>query len=102
MKSIFFILILLVLVILANGQKVEDIRINRYVDLAGTVGQSQGSISGSYVYNRKLWKKRKWEAGLGLRWSTYFGSKTEFITAPARLARTNTTPFLIFFAGQRK
>lgn len=86
----------------AKAQKIEDIRINKYVDLAGTIGQSQGSLSASYVHNRKLWKKRKWEIGYGFRWSSYFGSKTEFITAPARLARTNTTPFLIFFAGQRK
>jgi len=102
MKGIFLVLILIVLSVLANGQTVEDIRINRYVDLAGTIGQSQGSLSGSYVHNWKLWKKRKWEAGFSLRWSSYFGTKTEFTTAPARLARTNTTPFLIFFAGQRK
>jgi len=102
MKGILFVVILLVLAMLANGQKIEDIRINRYADFAGTIGQSQGSLSASYVHNWKLWKKRKWETGFSLRWSSYFGTKTEFITAPARLARTNTTPFLIFFAGQRK
>lgn len=102
MKNISLIIILLVLSNLVKAQKIEDIRINRYLDLAGTIGQSQGSASASYVHNWKLWKKRKWEAGFSLRWSSYFGSKTEFITAPAKLARTNTTPFLIFFAGQRK
>jgi len=85
-----------------HAQKIEDLRVNRYIDLAGTVGKSQGSVSASYVHNRKLWKKQRWEIGYSARWSSYFGSNTDFITAPARLARTNTTPFLIFFAGQRK
>jgi hypothetical protein len=102
MKKNYFIFIFLISILSVRAQKIEDLRINRYVDLAATIGQSQGSVSGSYVHNWKLWKKRKWEAGFSARWSSYFGSKTEFITAPARLARTNTTPFLIFFAGQRK
>jgi opacity protein-like surface antigen len=102
MKNIYLCFIFLLGMSSLNAQKIEDIRINKYVDLAATIGESQGSLSGSYVHNWKLWKKRKWEAGFSLRWSSYFGSKTEFITAPARLARTNTTPFLIFFAGQRK
>jgi len=100
----FWILLFTVLISVAslNAQKIDDIRVNRFVDLAGTIGMSQGTVSASYAYSRKLWRKRKWEVGLSGRWSTYVGSKTEFITAPARLARTNTTPFLIFFAGQNK
>lgn len=39
--------------------------------------------------------------GIGLRNTAYFGVKRDFWTAPAKLARTNTTPFLIFFAGQK-
>lgn len=38
--------------------------------------------------------------GLGLRWTSYVGTKSDFATAPARLARSNSTPFLIVFAGQ--
>jgi hypothetical protein len=76
-------------------------RISQFVDLAGTVGKSQGTIAASYIRNWKIGKRKKWEAGFGFRWTTYIGTNTEFITAPAKLARTNTTPFLIFFAGQR-
>lgn len=102
MKNVYLFLIPIFICSALYAQKIEDIRASRYFDLAGTIGQSQGSVSASYVRNWKLWEKRKWEAGFSLRWSSYFGTKTEFITAPARLARTNTTPFLIFFAGQRK
>lgn len=72
------------------------------LDLAATVGQSQGSFSASYVYIWKLGKRQKWEIGLGLRSTTYLGSKTDYITAPANLARTSTLPFIIVFSGQRE
>jgi hypothetical protein len=78
-------------------------RNNSFVDLSATVGSSQGTIAGSYVYNFRIGQKRKLEAGFGLRNTAYFGTKKDFITAgPARLTRTSTTPFLIFFAGQRE
>ena len=82
-------------------QQVNNERLRRYFDFTAAFGQSQGTVSATYGHNWKLWKKQKWELGLSARWSTYFGSKKNFITAPARLARTNTTPFLIFFAGQK-
>ncbi len=96
---------LIMLVVLYSSMNViaqkKTTGVSRFVDLAGTIGKSQGTISASFVNNWKLGKRKKWEAGLGFRWTTYFGTKTDFITAPAKLARTNTTPFLIFFAGQR-
>src|SRR5262245_42913755 len=75
-------------------------RINRFVDITGRAGISQGTVAASYVHNWHIGKKRKWEAGIGLRSTTYFGTKKDFITAPARLARSTTTPFVIVFAGQ--
>ena len=82
------------------GQISNNGKLNRFVDAAGTLGQSQGTTAASYVHKWRIGKKRKLEAGLGLRWTTYVGTKTNFTTAPARLARSNTTPFLIVFAGQ--
>ncbi len=76
-------------------------KISRFADLTGTVGNSQGTFALSVVNNWKLGKRKKWEAGLGLRSTTYFGNKTEFITANAKLSRTTTIPFIIFFAGQK-
>jgi hypothetical protein len=76
-------------------------RINQFADLTGTVGQSQGTVSASYIYNWRIGKKKKWEAGLGVRYTGYFGVKRDFTTAPGRLARSTTTPFVIVFAGQK-
>lgn len=74
---------------------------DRYVDLALTAGASQGSGALSYVHNWKIGKKQKWQIGLGARLTSYFGTKKEYTTAgPARLTRSHSIPFLIFFAGQ--
>lgn len=73
---------------------------NIFADLTGTVGSSEASVSASYVHNWKLWNKKKFEAGLGLRWTTYFGTKKDFVTAPGALARSTTIPFVIVFADQ--
>ena len=100
MKRYIFFVVMLCFVTVTNAQK-KNLHKNQFVDLAGTIGKSQGTVAASYVHNWKIGKRKKWEAGLGFRWTTYFGTKTDFITAPAKLARTNTTPFLIFFAGQR-
>jgi hypothetical protein len=76
---------------------------NRLLDLSGTVGSSQGTIAGSYIYNWGIGKGRKFEIGIGVRNTAYFGTKKDFITAgPASLTRTSTFPFLIFFAGQQE
>lgn len=76
---------------------------NRFIDLTGTIGSSQGSAAIAFVHNWKLWKKQKFEIGVGARFTSYFGSKKDFLTAgPSKYTRTFTTPFLIFFAGQNE
>jgi hypothetical protein len=87
----------------AFNQALGQQRINRFIDLTGTIGSSQGSAAFSYVHNWKLWKKQKFEIGIGARWTTYSGSKKDFLTAgPAKYTRSFTAPFLIFFAGQNE
>ena len=75
--------------------------VSRFADITLTAGKSQGAIAASYVYNWRLGSKKRWEAGIGLRYTGYLGTKKDFITAPGRLARSTTTPFLIVFAGQK-
>ncbi|MEO7768583.1 MAG: hypothetical protein ABIS01_14230 [Ferruginibacter sp.] len=82
-----------------NTKAQQNSLVNQFADLTGTIGSSQGALAGSYVHNWKLGKKKKLEAGLGLRVTGYFGTKKDFITAPARLARSSTVPFIIVFAG---
>ena len=73
---------------------------NEFVDLSGTIGKDQGTVALSYVHNWRTGKKKKFELGIGARWTTYFGTKKDFVTAgPASLTRTFTIPFLIVFAG---
>lgn len=71
-------------------------------DLAVTFGQSENSIAASYVHNWGLGKKHRWDVGAGIRASSYFGVKRNYITAPARLSRSSTIPFLIVFAAQEE
>jgi hypothetical protein len=99
-KKILVTVIVLIKMVAANAQ-VKQQSHNRFVDLTGTVGSSQGAVAASYIYNWKLGQRKKWEIGLGARWTSYFGTKTEFVTAPARLARTTTFPFVIVFAGHK-
>jgi hypothetical protein len=102
MKS-FFALTILLLAGMAVAGQTKDLKRNQFADFSVTAGKSQQSFALSYVYNWKVFKKKKFEIGLGLRNTLYTGVKNEYITAgPARLTRTNTTPFLIFFAGQKE
>ncbi|MEO6687422.1 MAG: hypothetical protein ABIN24_15725 [Dyadobacter sp.] len=103
MKAILIMLSLLfVNLTIVNAQQSENPKINQFADLAGTIGNSQGSGALSYVYNWRIGKKRKIEAGLGARLTSVAGSKLIYTTAgPASLTRTFTTPFVIFFAGQK-
>jgi hypothetical protein len=99
MKRTGIVFLMLLSGYLLNAQKKP---VNQFADVAVTVGQSQGSVAGAYVYNWQLGKQKKWEIGVGARITSYFGTKKDFITAgPAKLTRTSTTPFLIFFAGQK-
>lgn len=74
--------------------------VNSYLDFSAAFAESQTAFSGAYFHNWGLGKKKKWEMGYGIRSTTFFGTKNEFITAPANLARTTTTPFAIVFAEE--
>lgn len=90
----------LLLALLSKAQDSGQISRNKFVDVTATVGSSQGSFAASYVYNWQLGKRKKWEAGIGARLTSYIGTKKNYITAPAKLSRSTTFPFAIVFAGQ--
>ena len=75
---------------------------SQLADLAVTFGQSENSIAAAYVHNWTLGKKHRLELGAGLRTTSYFGVKRNYITAPARLARSSTIPFVIVLAAQEE
>jgi hypothetical protein len=104
MKKIILVGTVLFAAFTSNAQQKSTKKVNQYIDLTTTFGSSQASIAASYVHNWKFGfgKKRNWEAGLGARLTNTFGTKLDYITAgPAKFTRTSTTPFLIFFAGQK-
>lgn len=98
-KKIALIAFLSISVSLGFSQTGTLPRINSFIDLSGTIGESQGAIAASYVHNWRLGKTKRWEIGYGVRWTSYFGVKNDFTTAPGRLARSTTFPFLIVFAA---
>jgi hypothetical protein len=78
-------------------------RTNRFIDLTGTVGSSQGAVAAAFVNNWRMGKKGRFEMGIGGRWTTYTGTRKDFITAgPAKYTRSFTVPFVIVFAGQKE
>lgn len=102
MKATVMILISIFVGRMSFAQFNETGHTDQFVDLAATVGKSQGTGAISYVYNWQLGKKHKAEAGLGMRLTSALGKNPNHITAgPARLTRSFTAPFLIFFAGQK-
>lgn len=94
-----FLILLLVLPVFAKAQHVHHT--NQWLDISATLASKQSALSASWVYNWGIGKAKKLELGLGARLSLYGGDNRNYITAPARLARTNTTPFYIVIAGQR-
>jgi hypothetical protein len=78
----------------------QSTKMNRLIDLTANLGNSEGTVAFSYINNWKTGKARKLELGLGLRLTSYTGHNRDFTTAPARLSRSTTTPFLTVLSGQ--
>ena len=99
-KKILFALGLMITVLTVYSQSSLP-KVNKFLDITGTVGESEGAVAASYVHNSRFGKTKKWEIGYGIRLTSYFGVKKDFITAPARLSRSTTIPFLIVFSEQK-
>ncbi|WP_025761787.1 hypothetical protein [Dyadobacter tibetensis] len=87
--------------IVVFAQTASDAGSGQHLDFATTMGHHQGSTALAYVHSYKFGKNKRFDAGLGLRLTNSYGNNNRYITAgPARLTRSFTAPFLIFFAGQ--
>ncbi|MEO7312080.1 MAG: hypothetical protein ABIX01_16880 [Chitinophagaceae bacterium] len=87
---------LMILSMQAHAQQNSKANANQFADFTIGIGSSQGSAALSYVHNWKLFKKQKWEAGLGARFTSYFGSNQYYRTAPAKLTSGKTGPGVFF------
>lgn len=81
---------------MATAQQKKARAVDNFVDVTAGIGSSQGTGSVSYVYNGKVGKRKRWELGLGARFTSYFGSSLYFRTAPAKLTSGKTGPTVLF------
>ncbi len=102
LKKLYLLFGILGLLIVTYQLKAQPIKISNRNEIAGssTFGENQVSFSLGYSYHWAIGKKQRLELGLGLRLTNVIGKKLSYTTAPANLARTQTIPFLIVFAGQ--
>lgn len=97
MKKIWFTGFLIVLLSnMVNAQQKKTKAVDNFVDITAGIGSSQYTGALSYVYNWKVGKHRRWELGLGGRFTSYFGSNLYFRTAPAKLTSGKTDPTVLF------
>jgi hypothetical protein len=62
--------------------------------LSARGGQAAAALSGAKLYG--FGQKKRFNAGFGLRFSSYFGNSQDFVTAPARLTSGKTGPTVLF------
>jgi hypothetical protein len=62
--------------------------------LSARGGQGAAALSGAKLYG--FGQKKRFKAGFGLRFTSYFGNDQDFVTAPARLTSGKTGPTVIF------
>lgn len=101
MKNLLAMLVFLMVYNVCMSQQKTITHKSQWIDLTATVGSSQGTAALSYVHTWKIGLRKKLEAGLGARFTSMFGEKIDYTTAPAKLSRTNATPFITVFAGQK-
>lgn len=61
-----------------------------YANFTGTIGNRHGTVSLDYFHLWNLTKSRKLELGVGIRFTSYFGSAKYFSSAPPALAIGNS------------
>ncbi|MFN5133777.1 MAG: hypothetical protein ACK5DG_00570 [Chitinophagaceae bacterium] len=90
-----FISIFLMLISAAAFSQTKTNKV-QLLDLSGSIGSSQGSVSASYIHNWHLGKKQKFSIGAGARFTSYLGSNQYFVTAPAKITSGSTGPGILF------
>lgn len=94
----YFLATIVVFVItnIVHAQQKKIRAVDNFAELTTGIGSSQVTGSLAYVYNWKVGKRKKFELGLGARFTSYFGSNLYFTTAPAKLTSGKTDPTVLF------
>ncbi len=69
---------------------------NNNFDIALGAGSGQFSGALSWVHFHGIGEKKKFKIGYGIRFTSYFGSNQNYITAPAKIANKQTGPQVLF------
>ncbi|MEP7236747.1 MAG: hypothetical protein ABI685_02740 [Ferruginibacter sp.] len=95
-KKMYLVFVIFSFLNAATAQEKKVRAVNQFADVTAGFGSSQVSGAASYVHTWKLGKRKKAEAGFGLRYTGYFGSNLYFKTAPAKLTSGKTGPGVLF------
>jgi len=74
----------------------ERMKTNSVIDLSGSVGKAQGTGAISFIQFRGVGKKKNFEIGAAIRFTSYFAESNYFISAPARITSGRTGPAVFF------
>ncbi len=101
--SFLFIFLFYGTQVLIFGQSNPEKPFSRHsIDIVGTSGQLQGTAAAAYIYHWSLGSSKRWNIGLGARYTTAFGAKVDYTTAgPAKFTRGTDFPFAVVVASQR-
>lgn len=95
-RNLILLISILFLSVAAVAQQKKKRPVDQFADLSFGIGLSQATGSFSYVRNWKVGKRKRWEAGFGARFTSYFGRDHYFRTAPAKLTSGKTDPTVLF------
>ena len=93
MKLVFFVVIHLLLAVTLRAQEAKAMNA---IDLALSIGKSQGSLSGAFTRDWLLGQNKKIVVGVGGRFTGYLGRNQYYVTAPAKLTSGSTGLGVIF------
>ncbi|MBX2897651.1 MAG: hypothetical protein KF763_19575 [Cyclobacteriaceae bacterium] len=82
-----------ILLLLATASAIAQ---KKQIDISSAIGNYEGSLSAMYTYAWRLGAKKKFEFGIGARFTSYVGQNQYYITAPAKLTSGSTGPLVIF------
>jgi hypothetical protein len=92
-KKYVFAMISLLLI---SNLKAQYLRENNYYDLSLSTNGNQSLASISWSHLHAMGKAKKFSLGYGLRYNANYGTKTNFITAPAKLTSGKSGLGVIF------
>jgi len=91
-----FSIFLLLLVLVQTQTSAQFLKENNFFDASFSTLGSQSALSANYHHLHGLGKAKKFSVGYGVRFTSNYGKKVDFITAPAKLTSGSTGLGVIF------